>query len=315
MSSTTEISENSYIEKFYSLGMWTASKIKAQSWLLNFTEEDRKLAQVLLKNFLFFSDVMTDSLFNSSIHNISNIISNSKNNNQSRIQLWNDFLNRCYIVPIEGDTAHPTDSGNLFARKAKKNLHVSEDKIINYREVIRIFSHGLDFPILFVDDFIGSGNQFIENWHKRISDPPRCAPASLAIDALRRKQQNLPYREIYICCAVACEKGLNNIKQNCPGVTISAGSLLSEDYNLIENGAHWWGVVEQQKMFTFIQKVSSSLGYSDDDGQTTDWRGYNKLGLGIAFEHGTPDATLPIFRHSSHNNSSADATSWVPLVE
>ena len=55
-----------------------------------------------------------------------------------------------------------------------------------------------------------------------------------------------------------------------------------------------------------VKTYSEKLGYIEDAGGEQDWEGFHKLGLGLAFEHSTPDASLPIF-YSQVNG-------WAPLV-
>ena len=57
----------------------------------------------------------------------------------------------------------------------------------------------------------------------------------------------------------------------------------------------------------WIADASRRGGVPDTNGaQPGDWRGFAKLGLALAFEHGVPDATLPLFYW--------DGPGWEPLM-
>jgi hypothetical protein len=55
-----------------------------------------------------------------------------------------------------------------------------------------------------------------------------------------------------------------------------------------------------------LKRISERAGYIQENGGPDDWRGFHGLGLTVAFEHGIPDASLPIF-FSERNG-------WKPLM-
>ena len=73
-----------------------------------------------------------------------------------------------------------------------------------------------------------------------------------------------------------------------------------EDFSALSSNSRFWTPDLLQHAPDFLEKVSARAGVGNG------WRGFHDLGLGIAFEHGIPDATLPIYYHES--------TNWQPLM-
>jgi hypothetical protein len=110
---------------------------------------------------------------------------------------------------------------------------------------------------------------------------------------------------IVYCNAVVTELGRNRISNACPFVVLVTGNVIPASYSWTSNSSLLWPEEERENGIAFIRRVSEHMGLGDDGGGERDWRGFNSLGLGIAFEHSTPDATLPLFHW---------AEGWQPLV-
>lgn len=286
-----------YEKRVFDLRMWSPDHIYPIEWLNNFNNEELIMAKLLLKNFLFFSNKVTDSLLLSSIHSISNIIPSNK-----RRLRWNGFLNTCYISYVTGETPNPTDSGYIFARKLRQNMDFDSDRIVSPEEIQRLYSNGNTSPVIFVDDFVGSGNQFITMWKKK----SQSSSLFHSLEFYMTRPTSIE-RRIYLCCSLATSAGIERIQKECKGVTVCAGSILSKSYNILDNQYFYNTPEDHEKVVQFVKEKSHYLGYGDCGGNIGDWRGFEKLGLAVAFEHGTPDATLPIFYHTDRE--------WHPLVK
>jgi hypothetical protein len=173
-----------------------------------------------------------------------------------------------------------------------------ESHLLTPTDALKAALDGFDGPIIFVDDFAGSGDQFLSTWRRRheIIGHGRYAFSDLPI----KENQLFVY-----CNAILTEHGRGIISSACPTLVLATGNLIPETYNWTSSTSILWPKDEQAQGIDFIRRVSATLGLGDDNGGERDWRGYHKLGLGIAFEHSTPDATLPIFHWSE---------GWNPLV-
>jgi hypothetical protein len=154
--------------------------------------------------------------------------------------------------------------------------------------------------VVFVDDFVGSGEQFLKTWKRRYSLETRGRRATFK--SLARTGEN----QFYYCNAMTTEYGRLRLSREAPEVRLSAGNIIPENHSLADPASALWPHQIRLAGLSFIERISRDLGYYDDDGGEDDWRGFHKLGLGIAFSHSVPDANLPLFF--------AETEGWKPLV-
>lgn len=287
-------------EKLVSLHAWPFSKVNVDQWIQNFDENERQFAFHMASQFIYLNDQLVDAQFYSAFQNLSNYLSVGwKPYGQARSD-WNSFLASCLIVPVQGETPNPSDSGFLFARKARQILGIDEDQLVDLDEAICAMDANRNIPIIFVDDFVGSGEQFTRT----------IARLSRRTDVLGKSiaglKQHRPDQKIYYCNVAMTEKGKERIERDCPWVGLSSGNILGEEYSWISTDGRMWPEAHRTDGIAFIEKYSKRLGYTDSNGRQNDWRGFHCLGLGLAFEHSTPDATLPFYFHEKNG--------WKPLV-
>lgn len=285
-------------EKLVDLHAWPPSKIDVHGWLQNFDASERTYASHMLGHFMFFSDEIVDALFLSAFQSLSNRFRSHWCNRITANRSWNEFLSKAIITIVQGEAPNPTDSGFLFARKARQVLGVPEDQIFSPDEALKAAADGFDGPIIFVDDFVGSGEQFLSTWKvkREIS-----GHGSMAFQDLPRKQDQM----IAYCNAILTDFGRTRISLVCPSLLLASGNVIPDTYSWTSESSLLWPENERATGIDFIRRTSKRIGLIDDNGGQQDWRGFHKLGLGIAFEHSTPDATLPLFHW---------ADNWCPLV-
>lgn len=286
-------------DKLMDLQVWTPNKIDPPGWLSNFRGRDRELAAHALGRFMFFSDRLVDALFLAAFQNLSNEVCAAASSRAESDRLWNRFLDNVLITPLHGEDPNPADSGYSFARKARQVLGIDEDQLIAPARAIVELSDDPDRPLVFVDDFVGSGQQFSRTWMRRYR-------RQAMRKSIRSMQRDNPRLRIYYCNAVMTERGLSFISRRYPRVTLSSGNIYPEAYSFVDAASEMWPTDSLSEGVDFLERSSKALGYQDTDGDEDDWRGFHKLGLGLAFDHSTPDATLPLFFH--------DADGWIPLV-
>ncbi len=271
-----------------------------EPWLSNFRSEETEYAYHLLNSFLFFSERMTKQLFLSAVNNLSGRIRKPGRTMSGERSAWRSLFDSILITQVTGETPNPTDSGNLFSRYARDHLGFDEGQILTNEEVLRVLLSGNPRPVVFVDDFAGSGNQFIRMW-KRQHQIGALSQMSFARYAANQRGGFFAY-----CPALSTQYGANNIGKDCPEVIISPGNILTPQYSAIASDSIIWPKHLRPGAVDFLRKASARAGILESNGSTDDWRGFHKLGLCIAFAHGMPDASLPLFKWQQNG--------WRPLV-
>ena len=144
---------------------------------------------------------------------------------------------------------------------------------------------GFSGAVVFVDDFVGSGNQFVETWYRTYRTPyesfKALAPMSRA--------------KFYYCPAFCTQLGLRRINQECQEVSVNPGVFIPDNYGALAANSVVWPSHLKNTAEDFLRTASARAGIPDTGGtEPDDWRGFASLGLTVAFENSVPDATLPI---------------------
>lgn len=289
---------------FASFQIWPLrARMDPRGWLSNFSDDDQPLARHLLNAFTYFSEDITRQLSITALRGISALPDWRANNSGDIFAGWSEFVRRFRLTHVTGETPNPTDSGHLFTRIARDFAGIAEGQIAGPQETLRrILLHGDNTPVVFVDDFGGSGNQFYETWVRRYNIDGTCISfADVAANARHHGRVFEAYYSVAICTAY----GVENIERDCPGVRVSAGNILDERYSIFHADSLVWPLSLLNEGQAWVHRVSTDLGFVDDDGE---WgtKGFHGLGLALGFSHKTPDATIPIFRY--------DRNGWKPLV-
>ncbi len=281
------------------LHAWDPARIKPRDWLENFNEAERPFALQMLRRFVFFPDHLTDELLRAAFHQVSASIAHGKMFRDG-LQSWQIFCSNAILTYVTGEVPRPTDSGQLFARKARQALGFDEREIVPPNDAVQLLLDGSRKVVIFVDDFVGSGNQFCETWNRKIE----CS------DGLYRSFANLSSTGkiigAFYCNAVGTKKGHSKILNRCPNVHIFSGNLLNDDASFVDVASTQWPEPIKAASQGFIKGLQKRYGFVSENQGEEDWRGFHALGLGLAFAHSTPDATLPIFR--------SNRKGWRPLV-
>jgi hypothetical protein len=211
---------------------------------------------------------------------------------------WRDFCGQALITIVQGEDPNPSDSGWLFARKARQAVGIDQNQLFQPREVVEKLAQGFTGPVVFVDDFVGSGEQFLKTWRRTYSH----ATGVASFESLAAATS----ATFYYCNAMTTEYGRRRLNRHVPQLRISAGNVIPQRYSLADPQSMLWPEPIRDDGIAFIEKVGRRLGYDADNGGETDWRGFHKLGLALAFQHSVPDANLPLFF--------TDNNGWTPLV-
>jgi len=284
---------------FVEVHIWPLlNKLNPQNWLTNFKQNEMEYAVHLLNSFMYFSDEIVDAMFVAAFHNLSNKIRGGSTFLNGKAN-WQSFLDTLIITPVTGETPNVSDSGNQFARKARKLLAIRESQLMDQKKCIEaIISDGLK-PVVFVDDFVGSGEQFLTMWNREMQLE---SSGSISFKKIAEIKNN----KFFYCPVICTEYGYDRIRNYCPEVVINPAHILSNRYSALANDSVIWPKHLQNSAYKFLHATSVRAGLGQNC-STNDWRGFHNLGLAIAFDDSVPDATLPIFYWEENG--------WKPLIK
>lgn len=275
-------------------GFWLPEPhLRPRAWLNNFDQADKTVAASLLNGFVFYNDPLTDKLLGAAYESVTDGMPKGPSS-PSRDQLLL-ALGNCVYTPVEGETPNPTDSGHFISRKVRQLLGVSEDAIVGFAEALKQASQGRS--IVFIDDFVGSGDQFIKTW-ERIS-------GGLSSKSI---QAHNDFTAIYMPM-VTTARGMSAIHSAAPSVAVCPAHVI--DTSSTVHGYAKTNPNLAVQIDRLLKKYAPRLRPSElHIAQTPSYllHGYRNLGLMFAFKHSVPDATLPIFWAHGINN-------WEPLLE
>lgn len=289
---------------FVNAQLWPrAARFDPKGWLENFDAADHKYAIRLLEGFTYFADELVGALFQGAFQNLSQLVVQNKDNYFSASSQWTQFLESAIVVRVEGLYSSDADSGFIFTRMARDRLGVQEEQLLSPAKALEQLRATPRGNVIFVDDFVGSGEQFENTWSKihQLSDLASASFKSLvgtigsgAVD-------------FYYCPLICTEVGRDLIAARCPLVKVVPAHVLPETYSALSTKSVIWRDDMQVDGPLFVERASVKAGIPFREGQEGCWTGYKGLGLALAFEHGWPDAVLPIFTHRENG--------WKPLLK
>lgn len=277
----------SKVDAFVNMQVWPAGeKLRPYKWLENFTKEQKEHSLYLLNSFVYYNKEMCIALLKSSIVQLSGQLHPLNTLNDYKTQ-WNKFIAETVFIPCTGENRNITDSGNILAGYLRRDLLIPQTNIMTvdqlydsaYSSVISDFSN-----ILFFDDFVGSGKQFVTMWTEDFEKD------SKLFDPVGKQCQTFRLNPFY-CAMVATEYGKNNIQAACPDIKLHFAHVLPANISPLHPDSKIWPAHLKKSGPEFVKTASIQAGIL-----TRDVAGFHNLGLSLAFEFTIPDATLPIFR-------------------
>jgi hypothetical protein len=268
-------------------------RIRPRAWLKNFATEDQGIAAALLNKFTFYNTDLTDKLLVAAFDSLGDGLAKGPcaPTRGSLIAA----LSSVVITPVLGEISNPTDSGNLICRKARQVLDTAQDRIVSWADALAHAYQG--GAVMFVDDFIGSGDQFLRTWMDDLA-PQR---------SFRDAHSKSGFVPIYVS-AVSTDYGLAEIHRRASEVAVCTAHVLGDSSryrSLIDTGQ-----ISSLEFDSFIRKYAQKLRPRDSYMYKDEYilYGYKNRGLMFGFDHSIPDATLPIFW-------SPGIANWEPLIE
>jgi len=254
------------------------------NWLRNFSNTDEGyLALILANNITYYNKAEIKTLAMEILKNCVKqyLVSTSKINNSPSLleaNFKNFIENECLFVGL-GKTE---DSGSVISYPISK--YYSNSYNLKWKQLSEFLLSGESLAnikcIFLFDDFIGSGNQGKTFWNKRIGSGERECSLSLI------KTRN-PHLEFFYLALAGCKEGKQFIESEIP-VKVILGEEFDDSYKCFS---------ETSKIYTKSQERVQARQVMNNKGQILEPShplGYNNMQLAVAFDHNTPNNSLPV---------------------
>lgn len=259
----------------------------------NFGDTEQSHAAAVLDSFVFFPSQLIDRLFVAAFDALAVEVTATAPTYADKKVEWQRFLDTVLVTHPTGEMPNVTDSGYAFDRRARQKLQIPQEHIVEPAEAVERLARGSTTPVVFVDDFVGSGDQFVKTWRRVYQTPAGThAFASLASNGAGL---------FYYCPLICTAQGLRTIQAACRGLAVRPTHVLPPEYSANHPASLVWPAPLRPSATAFIEGASRRAGVPEHH----IW-GYTNLALLLAFEHGVPDATLPLMWWEENG--------WVPLV-
>lgn len=193
------------------------------------------------------------------------------------------------LVPVICETDPPTKSGPLVLRRLQRILQIRQKWMCwPWQATDDIGKKGVE-TVIFVDDFLGSGRQFVKFFKQWEFD---------------KYTEGVRY---FYAPVVAHQQGIDHLASQLPVVCVVPAETLGDSHAFFSNGV--WerlgrGCISADEAKAWYLEFA---GQKDIDPNEVGRLGYGDLALTFGFSHSTPNNSLPILWY--------ETTSWQPLLE
>lgn len=265
---------------------------RLDDWFKQFVDRDAELlGACLLDQLIFRSRDQVDAMLKSLITNseLQQVLGDSDHDSALIEKIAHRRKDpRIRLSPVIWLEQAPTKSGPYILRRLQKSLALNPKWMI-WPQLISERSNQFD-TLLLVDDFCGSGKQFSD---------------FLKLNHLENWLQNAhKYKVVYLTIAAHLE-GKKYLAATYPNIRIIAAETLNEEMSFFK-GAFFRNLPDdaiRTKLRSDYQRISEEVGLGGSVGAM----GFENMGLTYAFEHGTPNNSLPIYWF--------DNPQWIPLLD
>jgi hypothetical protein len=268
-----------------------ADKVNPARWLQAFAPAHSEHATALLDSFVFVSDKQVRKLFVSTVHSLSSEIALFESSYAEKQSLWRSFLASVVVSAPTGEVPNPTDSGFIFQRLARTELGIDESRIVLASDTRNAVESAGGPPLLIVDDFAGSGEQFLATWRRHAwQTSPHTLEELCAVHSV----------DVYYLPLIATQYAIDRIAREAPSVKTRPSHILTSVYNALDADTIVFPDDLKTDAAAFVSDASAAAGI-------TKWvNGFHDLGLNIAFGHSIPDACLALLW--------SEEGGWQPLM-
>ena len=282
-------------ESYIDAGIWAGiDRPQLRIWMNQFSEgPERYFAACILDSLLYRTTPQTVALLEQLFQRSLPDLARKNELMPGKEDLWLECL-MCdsssgdpgiRIVPVVKDNDRPTKSALLIARMYKQHLRIDERFVIWHWDIPKARQSGAS-AFLFVDDFLGTGSQFMR-FTSRFEIPSTLAGA-IAIYA--------PF--------VAHDAGIKKLTDEAKWLHICWAERLSASYNLFSESSLVFndGANSPEAAKEFYLEILHRKQLQIDKIYIY---GYGGLALTYVFEHATPNNNIPLLWHKDNY--------WEPL--
>jgi hypothetical protein len=271
----------SYIET----GIWEGlDKTRLNRWISQFeTHENKILCSFILESITYRTDSQLKGMLYHALEKTIPQALREKNYDFSSshlVEILRDYKKKAKhkpisIVPVIRTIDPPTKSGPLVARLLKRHTRVN-DQFLKWPWEVDNLENTV---VIFIDDFVGTGNQFIEFFKSRVkfdeSNAYIYVPLAAHVDGIKRISDELPQVLIRPVETISDENNFFN--------------SIALRYNLsVAQIDELHDIYSKFLKFSGLHKLRKSMHY-----------GFNRFSLCYCFQHAVPNASLPlIWGHS-----------------
>lgn len=167
-----------------------------------------------------------------------------------------------------------------------------EKKDIYFLEYSIFLSSKMDLSdkkvILFLDDFIGTGNQAVKEWNKKI--------------IISNNYKDNPHISFLYTALTGFSKGVENIEDHTGMKVILGTPPMDDNFRCFSNSSLIYENALERKEAEKIMESAGKMLYEYP-------LGYEKDQAAVAFDHNTPNNSLPVIWKKGADKS------WYPLFE
>ncbi|WP_432282666.1 phosphoribosyltransferase-like protein [Shewanella frigidimarina] len=265
------------------MGIWSGiERHKFDNWCQQYASEEEKVILGLLLNQLVYrSKAQVKSLLNQAFdksipQKLHEILQNEKVFENMELFKSNSYPSTVLIVPVIRDTEPPTKSGPLVARLLKKMVNIN-DKMMRWPWSLGNLN---DIEtIIFIDDFVGTGEQFLTFCEKHVDEK------------VFGSKINILYAPI-----TANQQGLNNIAAKRPDIHVCPIEIVTDEDNFFTAVKNEFELthIEVLELDTYYSNFMKKINLDRLGRKVSMVKGYGGLALTYAYEHGTPNGSLPL---------------------
>jgi hypothetical protein len=283
-------------EHLIDLGIWAGiSKTRLQTWIRNFKNgEERYFAACLLDALIYRSDNQTIAVIQQLFQRVLPDLARKRSWTALVVEDWSKPLASATVDPgvrlvaVVRETDPPKKSANIVLRLMHRHFSISSRCMMSSWQ-LRAAPPPQGTKIIFVDDFLGTGIQFIEFF---------------------RDEQMRAIASAYECVyapLVAYDAGAKDVQKAIANVDITSVEMLTVEHRLFHAAAECFNdglnSPSSAEQFYYDLLVSRGIALTGDDR-----RGFGGLELAYTFEHAAPDNSLPIWWWK-------DSPAWNPLFD
>ncbi len=261
-------------------GIWSGLHIqRLNQWWSNFrNDSERYFAACLLDSITYRSEDQTIALMRQLVQRVLP----DHGRASGGIVDWQERLRPASsdpgvrLVPVVPFGSAPGKSADVILRLFARKLHVPRRVFANPEDIASLVAGGME-AIVFVDDLLGTGTQFVKDF---------AIPYGLGNLGTNTRLIYAPL--------VAHDDGVAHIHSNLPNVSVASAETLGPSHAIFGAGGRTFkdGLNSPQSAWSLYLNILSTRGIVLG---SSIHRGFGALELAFFFEHAAPNNCLPIF--------------------